>query len=189
MASSEENEYGSTVVIHHRVRPDAQADYDRWLDEIAPICKAAPGHLDWQIVRPVAGLTQSYSVILRFDSHEHLRQWMSSGERRRLIAQVRPLLVANDTYEIHSGLDFLFMPAGAGIEVPVRWKQFLLTWSAIYPLVLGVPLVVMPALSAVGWANNRLFTALPVTGSIVFLMIYVIMPRYTKLVRGWLFSK
>ncbi len=28
--------------------------------------------------------------------------------------------------------------------MPVRWKQFLITWSAIYPLALGVPLMVVP---------------------------------------------
>ena len=35
---------------------------------------------------------------------------------------------------------------GAEYKVPVRWKQFLVTWSVIYLLVLGVPLVVLPVL-------------------------------------------
>lgn len=186
MNSPEENEYGSTVVIHHRVRPGQQADYDHWLDEIAPLCKAAPGWLDWQIVRPIVGLTEGYSVIIRFDTHEHLRQWMASSERRHLIEQARPFL-ADDVYTIHSGLDFLFTPAGAGAKVPVRWKQFLVTWSAIYPLALGVPLVVLPGLRALHGSENRPFTTLFVTGSIVFLMVYVVMPRYTKMVRKWLY--
>ncbi len=158
----------------------------RWLNEIAPLCKAAPGWLDWPIVRPIVGLTEGYSVIIRFDTHEHLRQWMASSERRHLIEQVRPFL-AHDVYTIYSGLDFLFAPAGAGAKVPVRWKQFLVTWSAIYPLALGVPLVVLPVLHALHGPDNRPFTTLFVNASIVFLMVYAVMPHYTKLVRKWLY--
>jgi antibiotic biosynthesis monooxygenase (ABM) superfamily enzyme len=189
MSSSEEKEYGSTVVIHHRVRGGHQIDYDHWLTKIAPSCKSAPGYLDWQIIRPIAGLTENYCVIIRFDSHPHLQQWITSGERQRLIDKVRPFLALNDAYTIHSGLDFLFTPASPGGKVPVRWKQFLLTWSAIYPLALGVPMVVLPGLRMTGWPENRLFTTLLVTGSIVVLMVYVVMPRYTNLVRKWLYGK
>ncbi len=62
---------------------------------------------------------------------------MESPTRARLIEKVQPLFVAGDDF-FSSGLDFWFSPAGAKAKVPVRWKQYLVTWSAIYPLVLGV---------------------------------------------------
>lgn len=188
MNSSNPLQDGATVVITHRVRDGAQTGYDAWLQEIGPLCRAAPGHLDWQIIRPVAGLTNSYTVIIGFDTPDHLRQWMGSQERRQLIDKVRPLLADDDDYTIHSGLDFLFMPKSAKAKVPVRWKQFLVTWSAIYPLSLGVPLVIVPAMQAAGLPANRLLTGLLVTGAIVGLMVYVVMPHYTQLVRRWLFD-
>lgn len=188
MNSSNQLQNGATVVITHRVREGAQAGYNEWLDKIGPLCRTAPGHLDWQIIRPVAGLTTSYTVIIGFDTPDHLRQWMTSPERRRLIDKVRPLLADDDDYTIHSGLDFLFMPRGEKDKVPVRWKQFLVTWSAIYPLSLGVPLVVVPAIDAIGLPGSRWFTVLLVTGMIVGLMVYVVMPHYSKLVRRWLFG-
>lgn len=179
---------GATVVITHRVRDDRQADYERWLEEIAPRCKAAPGHLDWHIVRPVAGLTETYTVIIRFDTAAHLRQWMESPTRSGLIDKARPLLMTGDDFFVSSGLDFWFTPAGARARVPVRWKQYLLTWSAIYPLVLGVSWLERPLLQALGAPDNPLLTTLAVTGTVVFLMVYVVMPRYTKLVKRWLFA-
>jgi len=179
---------GATVVITHRLRQDKQAEYERWVEEISPLCKAAPGYLDWHIIRPIAGLTDTYTVIIRFDTEPHLRQWMESPTRASLIDKARPLFVADDDYVISSGLDFWFTPTSSGAKVPVRWKQYLLTWSAIYPLVLGVPLMVMPVLSALGLADNQLFSTLAITGVVVFLMVYVVMPRYTQLVRRWLFS-
>lgn len=178
---------GATVVISHRVRADRHAEYQAWLAQIAPLCQAAPGHLDWQIVRPVAGLTETYTVIIRFDTSAKLRQWMESPARATLIEKVRPLLVQGDDFFVSSGLDFWFTPAGAKAKLPVRWKQYLLTWSAIYPLVMAVPLLIAPLLRALGAPEQRWLSTLAVTATVVFLMVYVVMPRYTRLVQRWLF--
>jgi antibiotic biosynthesis monooxygenase (ABM) superfamily enzyme len=179
---------GATVVINHRVRSDKHAEYERWLEEIAPLCRASPGHLDWHIVRPIPGVTETYTVIIRFDTTAHLRNWMESSERGRLIEKVQPLFVGADDFYISSGLDFWFTPAGAKAKLPVRWKQFLLTWSAIYPLALGVPFAVSPLLRLVGAPASLPLTTLAVTAVVVFLMVYVVMPRYTRLVQRWLFT-
>jgi antibiotic biosynthesis monooxygenase (ABM) superfamily enzyme len=179
---------GATVVITHRIRTGMLPEYERWLDKIAPLCKASKGHLDWHIVRPIAGLTETYTVIIRFDTTANLKRWMESNDRQRLIKEVQPCLAGADDFFISSGLDFWFTPAGAKAKVPVRWKQYLVTWSAIYPLAIGVPLLVGPALHALGVPAFPPLTTLAVTAVIVFLMVYVVMPRYTRLVQRWLFS-
>jgi hypothetical protein len=179
---------GATVVITHRVREGKHADYESWLNEIAPLCRASPGHLDWHIIRPISGLTETYTVIIRFDTRAHLQDWVESPVRAGLVEKVRPLLVAGDDFFISSGLDFWFTPAGAKARLPVRWKQYLVTWSAIYPLVLGVPLVVTPVLRRLGIPDNRFLTTLAVTGAVVFLMVYIVMPQYTRLIKRWLFT-
>jgi len=182
-------DHGTTVVITHRVRKGQQAGYDQWLEEIGPICRSSLGLLDLQIIRPIPDITTTYTVIIRFDTHVHLEKWMHSQERKQLIEKVRPLLAHDDDFSIHSGLDFWFIPEGAKVKAPVRWKQFLITWSAIYPLVLGIPLVVTPILRQIGTSQNRYLDTLFVTGIVVFLMVYLVMPRYTKLVKRWLFKE
>jgi uncharacterized protein len=89
---------GATVVITHRVRAGKHAEYEAWLAEIAPLCNAAPGHLDWHIVRPIPGLTGTYTVIIRFDTAANLAQWMNSPARARLIEKVKPLFVTGDDF-------------------------------------------------------------------------------------------
>lgn len=175
------------MVITHRVRENSVAGYEEWLNEIAPACKSYPGHLDWQIVRPVAGITATYTVIIRFDTREHLEVWMNSADRHRLIDDVQPLLANEDAFFIRSGLDFWFTPEGARAQVPVRWKQFLATWSAIFPLAFVTPLAVLPLLRFFNVPEWRPLTTCVITGVIVFLMTYVVMPRYTKLLKPWLF--
>ncbi len=179
---------GHTVVITHRVHEDQHARYESWLDAIAPLSRAAPGHLDWHIIRPIAGITETYTIVIRFDTQAHLQEWMASPVRHRFIEMVQPLLVNGDDFYVSSGLDFWFTPRGARAKVPVRWKQALVTWSAIYPLALVVPLFVLPALGQLGASSNHYFNTGIVSGSVVLLMVYVVMPRYTKLLQRWLFS-
>lgn len=126
-APADSGEAGATVVITHRVREGQHAEYEQWLEEIGPICRAAPGHIDWHIVRPIRGLTGTYTVVIRFDTRAHVQLWMESPARARLIEKVRPILVAGDDFFIRSGLDFWFTPDGARAVVPVRWKQWLVT--------------------------------------------------------------
>lgn len=180
---------GATVVITHRVKDERQAEYNDWLtNEIGPVCLRSPGHMDTQVIRPVGGLTKTYTIIIRFHTRHDLECWINSEERKSLIEVVRPLLSKDDDFYIQSGLDFWFMQEGAGAKIPVRWKQFLVTWSVIFPLVLLVPLIVDPLLRYLGIAPNHYFDNLCITGVIVALVIYVVMPHYTKLVERWLFS-
>lgn len=178
---------GATVVITHRVREGAIEGYEAWLNEIGPICRAYPGHLDWQIIRPVSGLSGTFTVVIRFDTRPHLESWINSTDRKRLIEKVRPLLVADDDFHIRSGLDFWFAPEGVHAALPVRWKQFLVTWSAIFPLVLIVPMLLVPMLEWLGPLQGHVVSNFVISGVIVYLMTYVVMPNYTKLIKRWLF--
>ncbi|HEX2612753.1 MAG TPA: antibiotic biosynthesis monooxygenase [Fibrobacteria bacterium] len=179
---------GATVVITHRIKPGRHADYERWVDEIAPIVEAMPGYLDRHWVKPIEGLTETYTIIIRFDTAENLKRWMDSPERANWIGKIKPIFAADDDFLIRSGLDFWFTPDGAQAKVPVRWKQFLVTWSAIFPLSLCLSYLLGPLLRAAGLGGNRVATTATVTGVAVILMVYVVMPRYTRLVKRWLFS-
>ncbi len=180
------SEWGATVVITHHVREGYEAAYEAWLDEIGPLCRSYPGNLDLQVIRPVPGLTVTSTVVIRFDTHEHLKGWMESADRKRLIEKIRPLLAKDDTFHVRSGLEFWFAPEGSKARVPVRWKQFLITWSAIYPLGMAVTYSMAPALERAGVSNHYLAVLL-ISGVTVWLMVYVVMPHYTRLFKHWLY--
>jgi hypothetical protein len=52
-----------------------------------------------------------------------------------------------------------------------------------------VPPLVSPALGAIGFSPNVLLNTLAVTAVVVYLMVYVVMPRYTRLLQRWLSHK
>ncbi|TGN18773.1 antibiotic biosynthesis monooxygenase [Leptospira idonii] len=179
---------GASAVITHQILEGKENEYEAWLNRIAPICKQSKGHLDWQIIRPISHLTTTYTVVIRFDSVENLSGWMTSLERSKLIEEVSSLLTTVDRYSIQKGLDFLFAaPSEETPKVPVRWKQFLVTWSAIFPLVNLVPLGLLPILRFSKIPQNQLLDSLLITGTIVSLMVYLIMPIYTKRIKNWLY--
>lgn len=179
---------GATVVITHHVIEGKYHEYEDWLNEIGPICRSSAGHIDWQIIRPIPTLTYSYTVIIRFDTIENLKNWMESQDRKRLIEKIRPLLVKDDNYYIKSGLDFLFTPENEKVKIPIRWKQYLVTWSAIYPLSLIIPLILLPIIRKVNIPQLRLIDSFFVSGVIVLLMVYLVMPHYTKWIKRWLYK-
>lgn len=188
--SNKENatDHGATLVITHRLKDNKSAEYEEWMKEVTPVCRSFPGHLDWHIIRPIAGLTETYTIVIRFDTKANLQNWLESSDRSRLIAKVQPLFVSGDDFFISSGLDFWFTPSGAKAKLPVRWKQFLVTWSAISPLSIGVPMLITPTLKKIGLPSSIHLTTLVGSGLIVFLMVYLIMPRYTRLIQKWLFT-
>jgi len=179
---------GASVVITHHILDGKESQYEKWLNEIVPITKHSNGFIDLQIVRPIPHLTFVYTVIIRFDTIENLKTWMESEDRKMLIKKANPLFRKNDNYQIKSGLDFLFNAENEGKKVPKRWKQFLVTWSAIYPLSLLIPLLALPFLRFLKIPAYHYFDALVNSGFIVFLMVFAVMPNYTKLIKKWLYK-
>lgn len=146
---------GASVVINHHILQGKQNQYEDWLNEIGPKCRSYPGNIDWQIIRPIPNLTFNYTVILRFDNIENLRSWMESDERKKLIEKAKPFFAKDDSYTIRSGLDFLFQ-SDNDQKSPVRWKQYLVTWSAIFPLSIIIPMMILPIFRALNWPENRI---------------------------------
>ena len=177
---------GASVVINHHIADGQQNNYENWLVDIGKVCKSFPGHIDWQIIRPIAGLTYSYTIVIRFDTIIHMKQWMESEERQALIEKVKPLFTKDDNYYIRSGLDFLFPLEDQ--KVPVRWKQYLVTWSAIYPLSLLTPLLLLPVLKLLHVPDSKFINSFFISGCVVFAMVFIVMPKYTKLIRKWLYK-
>jgi len=179
---------GASVVISHHILDRKQKFYEDWLKEIEPMCRNSVGNIDWQIIRPIPNLTFNYTVIIRYDTIENLRTWIESDTRKKLIEKVKPFFAKDDNYTINSGLDFLFQTENEKVKSPVRWKQYLVTWSAIFPLSILIPMTVIPGLKTLSFPENKFINAFFVSGIIVFIMVYLLMPGYTRLIRNWLYK-
>lgn len=175
-----------TTVIRQRPRPDAVDRYENWLKEIIPVAQQFAGHQSVNVIRP-HGASGEYTIVLHFDTIANLRKWLNSDVRARLIDQIRPSLSTEENIDIKTGLEFWFTPPPGG--KPARpYKQFFVTLSAIFPLTILVPWLLQPAFAALPPLALPGVRHFVIAAAIVAIMIYGVMPRYTRLVSGWLYS-
>ena len=174
-----------TTVIHHRPRVDAVGRYEDWLKEITLVAQQFAGHHGVNVIRP-HGAGDVYTIILHFDTVEHLRTWPDSDDRRQLVRKIRPFLRSEENIDIKTGLEFWFTPPPGG-KPAKPYKQFLVTFSAILPLTILVPWLLQPLFARYPTLAQPLVSHFIIAAVIVGAMTYVVMPHYTRLVARWLF--
>ncbi|MEU1367704.1 hypothetical protein ABZ454_16405 [Streptomyces sp. NPDC005803] len=176
--------------IAHVVRPGSESDYEAWLqNEIIPAAAAFEGHGGINIVRASAPRpgdgAREYTLALRFAQPAQLEKWLRSDTRAALLARARPLLADAESISLHSGLDFWFPSSPAAPAAP-RWKQWLATVAVLYPLSLLTAPVVKAAADLVRLPASPALRTLITLLINVGLLTFVLMPRWTRLIRRWL---
>lgn len=176
----------STVfMVRHRVKAGARPRYEAWLEKILRTANGYPGYQGRHVVRP-SEPDGEYVIMLRFATHDDARGWIESDDRRGLVAEIRELIEADDTL-LQGGIDFWFtLPTE---RRPPAWKQWLVTTSVIAPLTMIVPPLLAPLFEAArplgAYGVRHVVTA----AVIVAIVTFVVMPRYVRLLRGWLYAE
>lgn len=174
------------LIITHTIKAGEEKRYEAWLTDILSAVSSFPGYLGREIFRPAHG-TRTYTTIVRFDSYDHLTAWVESDARKSFVSRVSDLLEKGDVHEIRTGIDFWFTPAG--VRPPKPWKQFLLTLTAVYPLSLIIPRLFSPLFRDAPILSQPLIKGLLIAATLTALLTFVIMPRYTRLVKRWLYDE
>lgn len=177
---------GRSIIIKHTVRPELQDRYETWLRQIIAAAAQFPGHQGVHVVRPSEG-SDTFEISVRFATNDDAEKWLKSDIRRELVSEITSALATDEHVEIKSGIDFWFTPPASKAKQPTRWKQWLITTSVIWPLTMVVPILYEPLFEAFPWLGNWGIRHGVVAGTIVALVVYLIMPRFVRLVANWLF--
>ncbi|WP_115718326.1 antibiotic biosynthesis monooxygenase [Gallaecimonas mangrovi] len=171
-----------TLVIRHQVKAGYKALYENWLRKVTEMASRYPGHLGVDVMHDA----DDFISVLRFSSAAALEQWLESNARKQLLDEIGPYLAKEESREQHQGHEFWFVPSSTKASPPTRWKQALLTFWVILPLTLGFPLLLKPVFALSPWLGNYVARSVLVTLCIVLSVVYVLMPRLTKLLAHWL---
>jgi uncharacterized protein len=174
------------LIITHTIRAGEEKRYETWLTDILGAVSTFPGYLGREIFRPAQGM-RTYTSILRFDCNDNLAAWVESDLRGSFVSQVTDLLEKGDRHEIRTGIDFWFTPQG--VRPPKPWKQFVLTLSAVYPLSLVIPGLLSILFPFMPVLAQPIINGLLIAASLTALLTFVIMPRYTRLMKWWLYDE
>lgn len=174
-----------TLVIQHKVRRGECQRYEAWLKRTVTAARKHPGHLGVNVIRPGED-GQVFTSVLRFSSAQLLQGWIDSSERRALVEEVLPLLEEGDHPQVHAGPEFWFTPGGQGGAQPPKWKQAVLSYGVILPLSIVIPLLWQPVFARYPALGGLIPSNMLITACIVISVVFVIMPRVTRLFARWL---
>jgi antibiotic biosynthesis monooxygenase (ABM) superfamily enzyme len=104
-----------------------------------------------------------YHVVYKFTDRDRFRAWIESDERNRWLAEVERLTEDDPDLQQTTGLETWFDlpgPNGARQPPPPRWKMWLVSLLAVYPLVL-LTLMTYVVMPVVTWLLRRVLRRSP----------------------------
>ena len=183
MSASTTDDHGTSVIVHD-VQETHRVDYERWMLKAMLAHQAFPGYLATDIIKPV-GSGLRYVVVLRFTSAADAHAWLASNTRAALLEEAKPLLAREERYRVHADSDFWFTPP-QGRYAPKRWKQWILSTMAVFPLTVVIPwlvnMVATPLAPSLPGLPLKALNATLISG----VMVYWLMPAFVRLFGRWL---
>jgi uncharacterized protein len=175
-----------TTTVTRHVRPGHESSYEQLLEGIIAAASEFPGHLGVEVFRPKSASAGEYRTFCRFDTAEHLRAWLDSAERAAWLERAEPHVIGPMRTSFVTGLETWFtLPGEPEIAPPPPHKMALVTWITIFPLITAIVAITGPLLEELPLAVRLGIT----TALAVPLMTWVVMPRVTRLLRGWLYPE
>jgi uncharacterized protein len=172
-----------TVLYSRRVKPGREADFEAWAHGIVAAARQFPGHLGASVLD--APGSREYHILFSFADRRSLRAWLDSPERHRWLVRAGDLLEADRGLQQLTGLETWFKLPGSTvptIKPPPRWKMWLVSLAAVYPLVLAFQVLVVPRMARLPLPLRALLFPLV----LLTLMTFVVMPVVTRLLHRWL---
>lgn len=170
------------VALERRVLPGHDAAFRHWAARLTAAAATAPGHEGSSVIGASSGGTQV--ILLRFSSAATADRWCASPIYRALLTEGDEWSDAGDAPQVRSGLETWFTVPGAPPRpLPPRWKMALVTWLALLPQVIALSFLFEP-LRLPFLVSVALSTAIPVAA-----LTWLVMPRLTRALDGWLHAR
>lgn len=182
------------VAITRRVKPGREAEFQAALREFVVASLAREGVLGVHMLAPAPGGSSSgfssgqatgrsgeYGILRTFADEAERDAFYRSPLYEAWLARVAPLTDGDCSRRELSGLEAWFRGTSA---LPPRWKMATATLLGVYPTSLFLSLTVAEV--AHDWPF--LLRNLAVAASMVAVLTWLVMPRVTRMLHGWLHS-
>ena len=175
-----------SVVVRRRVKPGAEADFERAMQEFTAFALAFPGNRGIDVLRPQPGGSREYTVVDHFVDSSARKAFKEAPDYRAWMIKLRELTEQDPYIEERAGLGGWFTPPGAlQPSPPAEVKMALVTFVGVYPLTSTLP----PLGSWLLPEWHPLLVNVLVTGTIVAALTWVVMPILTRVFATWLFGR
>jgi antibiotic biosynthesis monooxygenase (ABM) superfamily enzyme len=170
------------VVLSRTVKPGKEKEYEKWAHQAIKAARRYTGHEGATVIKEGE---RRYHLVYRFKDHDKLNEWLASPERKNIREQIAPLTEDNEDIQKLTGLETWFrVPGQTPLKSPPRGKMWLATLIGAYPLVVLFQAFVTPHVEK--WPLLLRSAVFPL--ALLTLMMYVIMPQVTRLLKSWLYK-
>jgi len=171
----------ATYVVRRNIFPGHERDYDDWLRRFIAEERTAPGYLGTTVISPGGSSTVRY-IIHRFETSDSMNAWESSPHRLQMLEEAQKYSTPH--FEKASGVETWFtLPDSLGMIAPPKWKMALV-------LLAGATLISVIVRYAIGGYLASLpipLAALVMSAILVAGLTWLVMPNFTRWLRGWLY--
>lgn len=130
----ESSNFAATVIASNEVDPAYEKEFLLWHDKAEKAQAKFPGYLSSKLEKPQPGIGNAWITIIRFDSGQHLENWLSSNERAALLEEAKNFYLKSHIRKVNSGFNFWFQ-SKTGQQLPAVWKGNMLVLLALYPTI------------------------------------------------------
>lgn len=169
-----------TAVASFRVRRGHEADFQTGYEGLLDSLKTFEGYLRAQMFSPVDGVQDETVIVFSFESRAQLDAWLESDDRRTILEELDVHLDGERQVNVVGGFGGWFDVGRSPVKT---WKQAAVVLTALYPTVLLLNEIYDRILPDSTPYLLRVFIGL-VSG--VGLLSWVLMPRLTAWLSGWL---
>lgn len=165
----------ATIVTSRAIRAGYEEDFERWVEKLNRLARAAPGYRAAIRLGQTAGFQH---LLFRFEDRDAVEAWHKDAELSEHLAIADCFSTA--LRQTDSGNDVTFeLPSDASAS---KWKRFVTTWLTVFPVLLIISLVVRTALKGAPLPLQLLPSSLLLTATLQ----WIILPRLQRYTRFWL---
>lgn len=170
-----------TAVIMTSVAPGHEREFERWHVRVKERQAMYPGFLGCEAQPPTGMFQQEWVTLLRFDSKEHLDNWLESDERRQLLREADEIIDRSDERQVRTSFEGWFR-FGVDRRPPPSWKQSAIVLLMLFPVVMLEITFLNPMLR---WLNVAPATFI---GNVISVgvLCWPLMPLAVKGMQWWL---
>jgi antibiotic biosynthesis monooxygenase (ABM) superfamily enzyme len=125
----------TSEIIITQIKPGQEDAYRIFADKIQAAQQKFPGYLG-SFVQPPHQKETGWTTVLRFDSPEHMEDWLTSPERAALLTESEPLIIGFQAQRVDTSFPG-WMPVNPVTgKPPNRWKTASLVLLTLFPVVM-----------------------------------------------------
>ena len=175
-----------TILVTRHPRKSDRHEFERALSSTIDATLKFPGHLGVTVLKPDSE-SDNYQIIVKFASKTDYQRWLRSPEATYWLNILNRFENTPPNMETMTGLEAWFATTTTSRPIipPPRYKMAVVTWLAIFVLIVVINLLFGSWLATL----PMLLRSLILTVVLVSSMTYIVMPRMTRLFSGWLYQK